>query len=166
MNPVLFLDIDGVLNSRECWDRLKGHRHKIDRTKVHLLNEVVAATGCRVTVSSTWRRDSRCRDILREYGFRGRFCRDWRTIQLEAPHTDAAGIYTWFAEHPHVRGEEIADWLRRNPVERYAIVDDDGDMLPEQQPFFVQTTFDLGLTQACAHSLIDILNPGTTRKAA
>ena len=56
MNPVLFLDIDGVLNSRECWDRLRGLRHKIDREKVALLNEVVAATDCRIVVSSTWRK--------------------------------------------------------------------------------------------------------------
>lgn len=143
---VLFLDIDGVLNSRECWGRLRGSRHKIDREKVAILNEVVAKTECRVTVSSTWRMDVRCRSILRDYGFRGRFSRDWRTDWQRRYH-----------EPNLVRGDEIADWLSRNPVESYAIIDDDSDMLPEQMPRFVQTTVEMGLQPEHAERLVALL---------
>ena len=144
--PVLFLDIDGVLNSRDCWERLRGSRHKVDREKVVLLNEIVAATGCHVVVSSTWRRIKRCRGILRDCGFRGRFPRDWRTDWLRTFH-----------EPDLVRGDEIADWLKRNGSPPYAIVDDDADMLPEQMPRFVQTSFEKGLTRLHTDHLITLL---------
>lgn len=49
---VLFLDVDGVLNGHE--------RHAngfcgIDCRKVELLNELVAAVGCRIVLVSAWR---------------------------------------------------------------------------------------------------------------
>jgi hypothetical protein len=57
------------------------------------------------------------------------------------------------------RGSEIAEWLSRHPeVDRYAIVDDDSDMLPEQVPFFVQTSFETGMTDEHAAKLIEVLN--------
>nr|USU32850.1 HAD domain-containing protein [Methylobacterium sp. OTU13CASTA1] len=145
--PVIFLDIDGVLNSRDCWDRLRGSRHKVDREKVALLNEVVAATGCRIVVSSVWRfgcgmgKDG-CRPILRHYGLKARFRRDWRTPR----------------SRDGIRGGEIADWLSRNGSPPYAIVDDDSDMLPEQMARFVQTTFHAGLTREHADRLIALLS--------
>ncbi|ACK82502.1 HAD domain-containing protein [Methylorubrum extorquens] len=168
MSAVLFLDIDGVLNSRDCWASLTGQRYKIDRTKVALLNEVVAATGCKVVVSSTWRKGAwsgpqGCRAILRYYGVRARFPRDWRTIELPGPaEGDAAAWLRWSAEHTRVRGEEIADWLSRNGSPAYAIVDDDSDMLPEQMPRFVQTSFEHGLTREHADRLIALLSPEPT----
>ncbi|MBB2964929.1 HAD domain-containing protein [Methylobacterium sp. R2-1] len=159
--PVLFLDIDGVLNSRECWASLRGQRHKIDRAKVALLNEVIAATGCRLVVSSTWRKGigqgkGGCRHILRDYGLKARFRRDWRTPEFSTDDPAAP-----------VRGTEIADWLSRNGSPSYAIVDDDGDMLPEQMPRFVQTSFEHGLTREHADRLIALLartapTPSTT----
>jgi hypothetical protein len=151
--PVLFLDIDGVLNSRDCWERLRGSRHKIDREKVALLNEIVAETGCRIVVSSTWRigvgqGKGGCRDILRSYGLKARFRRDWRTPEIR---DDDHAV--------PMRGTEIADWLSRNGSPPYAIVDDDSDMLPEQMPRFVQTTFQSGLTREHAYRLIALLAP-------
>lgn len=149
--PVLFLDIDGVLNSADCWSRLRGSRHKIDREKVALLNEVVAVTGCRIVVSSTWRigigqGKGGCRDILRSYGLKARFKRDWRTPEMR---DDDMAV--------PVRGNEIADWLQRNGSPAYAIVDDDSDMLPSQKDRFVQTTFQSGLQREHADRLIALL---------
>ena len=44
------------------------------------------------------------------------------------------------------RGEQIAEWLERHPeVTRYAIIDDDSDMLDEQKEFFAQTSFQEGM---------------------
>jgi membrane-bound lytic murein transglycosylase MltF len=39
-------------------------------------------------------------------------------------------------------------------VERYAILDDDTDMLPEQLPNFFQTTWEEGLTEEIAEKVI------------
>jgi hypothetical protein len=45
-----------------------------------------------------------------------------------------------------VRGKEIDRWLKDHPeVEQYCIVDDDSDMLEEQMPYFVKTTYKEGL---------------------
>lgn len=154
MGDVLFLDIDGVLNSRDCWGRLKGQRHKIDREKVALLNEVVAATGCRIVMSSTWRADLRCRTILREYGLKAHFHRAWRTPEFSYGHP----LYG-------PRGHEIADWLARNGSPAYAIVDDDSDMLPEEMPRFVQTSFEHGLTKAHADRLVALLSVPSPHRA-
>ncbi|GJE26269.1 HAD domain-containing protein [Methylobacterium organophilum] len=153
MSGVLFLDIEGVLNSRECWVRLRDQRHKIDREKVGLLNEVVRITGCRLVISSTWRKgigqgQGGCRHILRDYGLKARFRRDWRTPEFSTDDPTAP-----------VRGTEIADWLSRNGSPPYAIVDDDSDMLPEQMPRFVQTSFEHGLTRTHADRLIALLSP-------
>lgn len=153
--PVLFLDVDGVLNCRTSWERYpRRHFHMLDEEKIELLNEVCRATGCRVTVASTWRRDTKCRRLLRNRGFRGRFSRDWRTDWLRT-----------FAEPDLVRGDEIADWLKRNGSPAYAIVDDDSDMLPEQMPRFVQTSFEDGLTQTHADRLIALLAPAQGMEA-
>lgn len=50
-------------------------------------------------------------------------------------------------------------WLREHPkTPRYAILDDDCDMLEEQRPFFVCPRFTTGLLREHALRLITILN--------
>ena len=105
-------------------------------------------------MSSTWRRGdfrgpNSCAGILTQYGVWPRFHRDWRTPDLGPDFS---------------RGEEITSWLRLNPVDAFAIVDDESDgieagLLPEQLPRFVQTTFEQGLTEAHAERLIALLSP-------
>ncbi len=152
--PILFLDIDGVLNCHDSWKKPRQGKHRIDRDKVELLTEIVATTGCKVVVSSTWRRDQRCRGILRDYGFRGSFHRDWRTD------------WQWSEDEP-LRGHQIARWLERNGSPAFAIVDDDSDMLYCQRDRFVQTTFDHGLTRSHADRLIaTLLGSGRNRADA
>ncbi|MGF3026561.1 HAD domain-containing protein [Methylobacterium aquaticum] len=150
-DPVLFLDIDGVLNCLATWRRPKVGTHRLDPERIELLNRVIALTGCRICVSSTWRHGDwagprSCAAILTAHGVTDRFCQEWRTPDLR---------------RERCRGDEIARWLSRNPVSAYAIVDDDGDMLPEQLPRFVQTTFEQGLTEAHAERLIALLAPQT-----
>jgi hypothetical protein len=151
-DPVLFLDIDGVLNCLATWRRPKVGTHRLDPERIELLNRVIQRTGCRIVVSSTWRHgDFRgprsCTGILVQHGVWPRFHRDWRTPDLGPDFS---------------RGEEIASWLRRNPVSAYAIVDDEADgieagLLPDLRPRFVQTTFEQGLTEAHAERLIALL---------
>lgn len=153
MSAVLFLDIDGVLN---CEDFYRATRERTGRPARHLalckdrmalLNGVIAASGCTVVVSSTWRRDTRCRDLLRRRGFKGRFHRDWRTDWLRC-----------FEKPDLIRGDEIADWLERHPTERWAIVDDDSDMRPEQKSRFVQTSYKSGLMLGHVERLVELLS--------
>lgn len=139
---VLFLDIDGViLSGEELW--ASGNPRYLPPHKVELLNEVIERTGAVVVVSSTWRHDRETPSLLRKAGFRGRFHDDWRTERFSTAF----------------RGAEIAEWLTRHPeVERYAILDDDSDMLENQRPFFVQTRFTVGLMREHVEALVDILS--------
>ena len=53
---VIFLDIDGVLNSR-AYDRKRNWNEQsdIDETRLTLVKEIVDATEAKIVLSSTWR---------------------------------------------------------------------------------------------------------------
>ena len=53
---ILFLDIDGVLNSR-AYDRRRNwdEQTNIDETRLPLLREIVDRTGAAIVLISTWR---------------------------------------------------------------------------------------------------------------
>jgi len=129
---VVFLDIDGVLNSlnfvrdfdNRCAEagEVLGFQHQIDHQAVLRLNRILINTRAVVVVSSSWRRivdlDELIR-ILRNYGFEG-------TIVGTTPdlsHLDRADRPIW-------RGDEIAHWLEHSPraVQSFVILDDNNDM--------------------------------------
>ena len=58
MRKIIFLDVDGVLNSNwyyKCLEDMHGYDKDIDIEKVKLLKEIVDATGAEIVLSSTWR---------------------------------------------------------------------------------------------------------------
>lgn len=133
---VLFLDIDGVLNSTRSCIANRGYPHDFtpacrnmfDEIAVKLVQGLCRHGDIKVVVSSAWRIGRTHEEIGRGLGL--------PTIG-KTPSLPAS------------RGHEIAHWLASHPeVERYAIVDDDPDMLTEQLPFFVQTDGHEGLTHA------------------
>ena len=151
MTSVLFLDVDGVLNHRAIFQPSRSGS-PLCPAAIRRLRGVVSATGCRVVLSSTWRMLPHHVEHLRAAGGFPSAHEDWRTV--EVPVEVRNGIVVTI----HQRGYEIAEWLSRHPeVERYAIVDDDSDMLPTQLPFFVQTSFDTGLLDEHAARLVDLL---------
>lgn len=148
-SPVLFLDIDGViLSGEELWAS-RNHRY-LPEAKISLLNLVCMATGCNVVISSTWRLHAETPMLLRAAGLVGKIHKDWRTTSSSI-------------DGDHRRGRQIEAWLSRHPrVERYAILDDDSDMLESQRPFFVKPRFAVGMQRAHAEHLIAILNDTCT----
>jgi hypothetical protein len=52
LTPLLFLDVDGVLNSH---DANEYHFNTIHRDKIERLNRIVKATGAEIVISSAWR---------------------------------------------------------------------------------------------------------------
>lgn len=146
---VLFLDIDGVLNSRRSAEAFGGYPHSFnidqmamfDKTALALIRKVVRKTRCAVVLSSSWR------------------------IGME-PVDTAAGLDLPIIDHTPVsweqgrkRGDEIKQWLAANPeVTKYAIVDDDSDMLDEQKPFFVKTDHINGLSWENYERLMELLS--------
>lgn len=145
---VLFLDIDGVCNSRLFARRqfkATGKRMwlDVDPELVKLVHRIIKETNCHVVLSSTWRLYPEARAVVKRDVCHFIDC----TIDLQA------GAKRSVVE----RGLEVQDWLDRHPrVSQYAIIDDDSDFLPSQWLF--KTTFDKGLTEDIAEAVIAHLN--------
>jgi len=150
MSPVLFLDIDGVLNSEAWFARQRGRglsiisnrAEMIDPGAVVQLNRVVGATGARVVLSSSWRLHAELSQVqgwLEQAGFRG---------QLAGATPRLGGG----------RGREVSRWLDAQAPrpEVYALVDDEPE--PETHPGrWVATRYAAGLTATEADQLIALL---------
>lgn len=159
--PIIFLDVDGVLNSHQYFEEREKQKSQdsdyiismksdIDPEAVKRLNRICEATGAKIVVSSVWRR-GRLYDILlevlEEYG-----CKD-RVI----------GVTGYRGCSDCLRGNEIHRWMKDNIEEyynfkNYVIIDDDGDMLYWQKDNFVHTSSERGgLTEELADKAIEIL---------
>jgi hypothetical protein len=148
---VLFLDIDGVVN---CVTTAQRHRGAIgiDPYMSLLVNRIAEATGAQIVLSSTWRLWKESREEVNRYIFPNpidstpHIFRDKETKEI-VPYRNTGGI------EMVLRGEEIKAWLDEHPeVTRYAILDDNSDMLPGQ-PLF-KTSWSTGLTQEIADEVI------------
>lgn len=136
----LFLDVDGVLNTSKAVTIMSLSRPRMSR-----LRKIIHETGCVLVLSSTWRKHSDGLDKLKKAGlkFHGMTSHGWRK---------ADGKWS-------IRGDEIQLFLEQHPeITRYAIVDDDSDMLDSQLRNFFQTTVEHGLTETHAHRIIHHLN--------
>ncbi len=154
MKKLLFLDIDGVLNSTDWFKRKKKlppessrkefMAEMLDPTAIEILRNILTATDCDVVLSSSWRGSDENHALLREY-----VCNF-----IDITPRCCSGV----------RGVEIYNWISKNiPYDvrdevRYAIVDDDSDMLLNQKDNFFQTRNDTGLTTEIAKSIIEHLN--------
>lgn len=148
---VIFLDIDGVLNSEQYIRECDGCGIVIDPSKMVLLKQIVDATNARIVLSTSWREhwskdDTQCDStgaqidgIFEKYGLR---LFD-KTPQL---HTR--------------REEEIRNWLDEQPeVENFVVLDDmllSGEFLTGH--FVKISAYFGGLDATDAQNAIGILN--------
>jgi hypothetical protein len=139
--PVIFLDIDGVLNSA----RYHSERHHglgrlghFDPVAVERLNRLTDGTGAVLVLSSSWRQYGLdyMRDVLRQAGVKA-------DVVGATPILDDGSVIM----RPVPRGEEIAAYLAEHPAERFVILDDEGDM-DGLGRHFVRTSHAIGLTDA------------------
>lgn len=156
---ICFLDVDGVLNYSQLFLDGRFGPLPLDHLCIQRLHRVVRETHCRIVLSSSWRgMDWNERKLAADFVFECYFGDRIHNNPLIIRHQDGSTVRL-SGPYYNGRGSEIAEWLSRHPeVSRYAIVDDDSDMLPEQMPFFVQTSFQTGLQDEHADRLIGILN--------
>jgi hypothetical protein len=170
---VLFLDVDGVLNQHDfCQKAMCGPIH---RDKVERLNRVLDATGAKVVLSSAWRyilfrKEATLRGLdwlLRSHGMLSDrligVTREDTMIAKETAGWD--GKTKWPQENE--RGSQIIGWLNQTggwneryldmPPSRYAVVDDLDIGISAAGHPFVQTDGKVGLTEADADRLIELL---------
>lgn len=146
-NRLLFLDIDGVLNSLNFYKigyELNGgitthtsvferHTDDLDPIAVDLLKDFVLKYNIDIVLSSTWRKMFTIAEIKDLFALVG-----WEGI----PIIDVTPVL-----HT-IRGEEIQEWYRmfKDEYEEYVIIDDDSDFLPSQLEYnFVHISGTTGL---------------------
>ena len=136
---VIFLDIDGVLNS----DKTSNPRklpYIVDKKLLRRLNKLLDRTGAKVVLSSTWRCDP-IGLLAAKY---------WKI-----PFVDVC------PDRPKSpRSKEIKAWIARHPrTSRFAVIDDEDDEL-DGLPLF-QPSRKTGLTQDIAKGVERYLNGDT-----
>ena len=178
MEKIIFLDIDGVLNSNDWYVRRKDHYemdavenqypfYEFDPEAINRLNAIIELTNAKVVVSSSWRHGRSVEElqmILDTVGFVGE-------VIDKTVHFGGIDGYTI------PRGCEIEHWLEKkgfqrinwsiekqqmyidkSQVKNYIILDDDSDMLYTQKEHFIHTSWKSGLTDELMHKSIEILN--------
>lgn len=150
---VLFLDIDGVVNKQENFRHSKGVTpYPIDSYCAFLVARIVSYTDCEVVLSSSWRNYPDAVQIVTDTVVP--ILDKTKNIYKKYDPPVFARGRTWDSS---LRGDEVNEWLSRNPeVTQYAILDDDGDFY-DDQPLF-KTTFKEGLTDEIAQKVIEHLN--------
>ena len=165
MSRILFLDIDGVLNTERWHDHcvnegiapVDGFGYAFDPAAVLSLKRIVEHTGADIVISSSWKvwgLDAMQRMWARRH-------LPGKVIDI-TPNTDSDEMLLSIDLDigiPAVKGSEIKEWLSINGNQdmRYVIIDDLPDVLPEQESHFVQTDPRVGITQADADRAITIL---------
>lgn len=176
---VLFLDVDGVLNStrslirsnkatpteseRDFLFELSNTYYSgyplsvlttdllgLSRVCVKHLNLIIEATGAQVVVSSSWRFCHNIVGLQKLLEYRG----------FKGELIDITPINLMGSK---VRGQEIQAWLDLNPeVDRFVIVDDDSDMAHLKR-YLVKVDKKVGLTEKNALEAISIIKPDSVR---
>ncbi len=135
---ILFLDVDGVLNSKESCTK-NNELFALDPYMCLLVARICEATGAEIVLSSSWRLADESREEIKK-----------RVFPVFIDMTDDLRGRT-------DRGCEVQAWIDKHPeIEKYAILDDNPDFHPEQ-PLF-RTDWEVGLTDEIAAKVIAHLN--------
>ncbi len=153
---VIFLDIDGVLNSR-AYDRKRNWNEKtdIDETRLPFIKEIVDATGAKIVLSSTWRQHWD-KDINRcdEDGLyiNKTFAKFGLSIFDKIPDLGITAL----------RRDEISKWMKeiKEVIDSFVIIDDYRYGWGDLSEHFVKTepNFRLGIEREHVERAVEILN--------
>ena len=167
MRKILFLDIDGVLNTERhyeycCKNGIASDErfgYPFDPDAIANLKKIIDETGAEIVISSSWKflGLSTMIDLWKERNLPGKVI--GITPQAMSDEVLLNADLTEMGLIPF-KGTEIDGWLseHRRSVAQYAILDDVNDMLPEQQNHFVQINPVVGITEQDSEKVIAILN--------
>jgi len=160
MNKIIFLDIDGVLNSQNTFidnyeyrkffvrnmngstdDEISHIMLDIDLDKLFILRDICNLTGAKVVVSSSWR-CSRYYLLIEQ-----------RLTSLGIP---IVGTTPYIDSN---RGEEIRKYLEENKVDDFVILDDEiFSDFNELENYLIKTSFyEDGLNEEVSSEVVRIL---------
>ena len=162
MNPLLFLDIDGVCNGHQ--QHLRTRYCRTDPACVERLDRILVETDARIVLTSSWRYLVHggsmtflgLRNLLHTHWIDGERLIGITRRDITDGRTDV--------ETCTDRGPQIAEWLAEHTYWEtpYVVLDDlDLDIRAAGHPF-VQTVGTVGLTDIDADRAIAILLGGKT----
>ena len=165
MSKVIFLDIDGVINTKEWHSKMTKDTPKdeygyaFDPVAVANLAHIIDETGADIVISSSWKFYGvpKLREMWKMRNLPGQ-------ILDITPNTvsDEILLNANLEEFQLgvCRGNEIKEWLSRHEgkVSNYVIIDDFDDMLSEQEDHVVLTDTLIGITEWDAAKAVKILN--------
>jgi Swiss Army Knife RNA repair-like protein len=138
--PIIFLDIDGVLNRTRFFNSTKPWT--VDTALLDNLKQLISQTNAQVVLASTWRHEAGGITVARRLG-----------VPFEDILPDL---------RPKSRGDEVRQWLSTHSNEgRFIVIDDDDDGY-ESLPLF-QPNPRKGLTPEIARAAAAYLNGKTDR---
>jgi len=159
---VIFLDIDGVLNSFEKHADLTLPHHEwspetmnaigiqlgVFSEMVERLNKITDATGAWLILSSSWRVG---------------YLANWADVVIHLHNAGVRGFILGRTPHGidfRTRGAEIEAWFAQNPGEKVEafVVLDDSDKMESLSDNWVRTEFNKGLQDEHVERAIILLN--------
>lgn len=172
---IIFLDIDGVLNSRDWYFHSYGSDHEKDLQAdprcIERLRTIVENTGARIVLSSSWRMFADYNKSLKElaeypidddlmkitgvtpYLVQERGYRCYRGEEIETYLEDECKFQPQFYDMQKLKSHCIDIGFHN-----YLILDDDSDMLYNQRHNFICVPHEHGLTDAIVEDSIKLLN--------
>lgn len=164
MIKIIFLDIDGVLNSHKWYHERLSRQTDLDEFDpncVSLINKLTDVTGAKIVLSSSWRRGkslNELKQLFKDVGITGELIGKTPILSF------LCDIENYHYSVP--RGNEIKAWIEINRYAlnskdfklQYVIIDDESDMLYWQRNKFVQTNHDIGFTESDYNKCLKILN--------
>lgn len=135
---IIFLDVDGVLNS--AWT--KTPMHYLEKDKYLQLKRIVDVTGAKIVLSTSWKEINAWKDLLTDF--------------LSCWDMDVVGTTDTTVN----REDEIHGWLNAHPEIESFVILDDFDMSKDFPNNMVQTVRfgQYGLDEEFANKAIEILN--------
>lgn len=161
MKRIIFLDIDGVLNSGRWFAKTggepdaDGYGVSFDPVAVDCLGRILSETGAEIVISSSWKwlgLDT-MRNMWKDRNLPGKVIditpdkiSDGLLLSLDLEGFDVAKL----------KGFEIAEWLSLHDkdVSQYVIIDDEDCVLPSQREHLILTDPYLGITDKIARKII------------
>lgn len=147
-DKVVFLDIDGVLNSGlSLYSGQYSHLKKwgIDKNIISAYKKFSEKHNIKTVIISTWRERAFGKNNEME-----KIILDESEVALKID-----GLTTVLNKK---RGFEVELFIKENNIKNYVIVDDQDNFLPSQQERFVKTDIVLGMTLYDIKKMASILN--------
>lgn len=148
---IIFLDIDYVVNCMSTKERAPSGVIGVEQRLIAYIKEIVDATGAKIVLSSTWRKD---------WAFNLLNGKDWDYLREEFAKQNLYFFdYTPIRSDSH-RGREIKEWLESTDynVRSYVIIDDEiFDIKDLHEGHIVQTSFNDGINPYAVKMAIEIL---------